>query len=158
MKLFGDGGTPNELSIPGVEKSSISSLNMMPVLLPLTLAPKLGKHYSMHDSHSNIVVSVVYGPSINTHNIPTSFKPIRRLDHNNIGECMQMSLLTSLDVGLSQPINGPHRHRHDNISIYSVQYLLFEVYVSGSHDYRNQNCLGDGSLYGLPFLKYQTIL
>ena len=41
MKLAGEGGTPKEFTIPGVEKSSISLLNMMPVLLPRTLDPKL---------------------------------------------------------------------------------------------------------------------
>ena len=41
MKFDGEGGTPNALSMPGVEKSSISSLKNIPVRLPRTLAPKL---------------------------------------------------------------------------------------------------------------------
>ena len=43
MKLLGEGGRPYELLWPGVEKSSISLLNKIPVLLPLTLAPILKK-------------------------------------------------------------------------------------------------------------------
>ena len=41
MKLEGDAGIPKELTVPGVEKSSISLLKMMPVLLPFTFDPKL---------------------------------------------------------------------------------------------------------------------
>ena len=41
MKLASDGITPNVLTSPGVEKSSISLLNAIPVFLPRTLDPKL---------------------------------------------------------------------------------------------------------------------
>ena len=41
IKFAGDGGTPNEFSMPGVEKSSISLLKIIPVLLPRHLDPKL---------------------------------------------------------------------------------------------------------------------
>ena len=41
IKFEGDGGTPNELSMPGVEKSSSTLLKMIPVLFPRTLDPKL---------------------------------------------------------------------------------------------------------------------
>ena len=41
IKLVSDGGRSNEFGSPGIEKSSISLLNMMPVLLPSTLEPKL---------------------------------------------------------------------------------------------------------------------
>ena len=41
MKLVGEAGTPYEFTVPGVEKSSISLLKMMPVLLPKTFDPKL---------------------------------------------------------------------------------------------------------------------
>ncbi len=41
MKLDGEAGTPKALVVLGVEKSSISSLKIIPVLLPLTLDPKL---------------------------------------------------------------------------------------------------------------------
>ena len=43
MKLVGEAGTPNTFTVPGVEKSSISLLKMMPVLLPKTFDPKLEK-------------------------------------------------------------------------------------------------------------------
>ena len=41
MKLLGEAGTPYEFTVPGVEKSSISLLKMMPVLLPTIFDPKL---------------------------------------------------------------------------------------------------------------------
>lgn len=41
IKLDGEAGTPNALLVPGVEKSSISLLNKMPVFVPRTLEPKL---------------------------------------------------------------------------------------------------------------------
>ena len=41
MKLVVEAGSPNEFTVPGVEKSSISLLKMMPVLLPKTFDPKL---------------------------------------------------------------------------------------------------------------------
>jgi len=41
MKLLADGGKPKALTSPGVEKSSISSLNMIPVRRPRTFAPNL---------------------------------------------------------------------------------------------------------------------
>ena len=41
MKLLGEAGTPYTLMVPGVEKSSISLLKIMPVLLPTTFDPKL---------------------------------------------------------------------------------------------------------------------
>ena len=41
MKLEGEAGTPKTLTDPGVEKSSISLLKMIPVLWPRTLEPKL---------------------------------------------------------------------------------------------------------------------
>ena len=41
IKFAGDGGTPKEFSMPGVEKSSISLLKMIPVLLPRHFEPKL---------------------------------------------------------------------------------------------------------------------
>jgi hypothetical protein len=43
MKFSGDGGTPNALVIFGAEKSSISSLRMIPVRMDLTFAPKLSQ-------------------------------------------------------------------------------------------------------------------
>ena len=43
MKLLGEAGTPKKFNSPGVEKSSISLLKMMPVLLPKTFDPKLEK-------------------------------------------------------------------------------------------------------------------
>lgn len=41
MKLAGEGGMPNALVILGEEKSSISSLNKIPVLFPVTPEPNL---------------------------------------------------------------------------------------------------------------------
>ena len=41
MKFASDGGTPKLLSLPGVEKSSISLLKKIPVRLPRTFEPKL---------------------------------------------------------------------------------------------------------------------
>ena len=43
MKLLGEAGTPKKFTVPGIEKSSISLLKMMPVLLPMTFEPKLEK-------------------------------------------------------------------------------------------------------------------
>ena len=43
MKLLGEAGTPKAFEVPGVEKSSISLLNMIPVRAPTTLEPKLVK-------------------------------------------------------------------------------------------------------------------
>jgi hypothetical protein len=43
MKFSGEGGTPNAFVIFGAEKSSMISLRMIPVLMDLTLAPKLPK-------------------------------------------------------------------------------------------------------------------
>ena len=43
MKFAGDGGTPNALVIFGELKSSISSLNIMPVDSERIIAPKLSK-------------------------------------------------------------------------------------------------------------------
>lgn len=41
MKFAGDGGTPKAFVMLGAEKSSISSLRMIPVLLERTCEPKL---------------------------------------------------------------------------------------------------------------------
>jgi hypothetical protein len=41
MKLLGEGRTPNSLMRPGVEKSSISLLYVIPVTVERTLEPKL---------------------------------------------------------------------------------------------------------------------
>ena len=41
IKLAGDAGTPKALTVFGVEKSSISLLNRIPVRFPTTLDPKL---------------------------------------------------------------------------------------------------------------------
>ena len=60
MKLLGDGGTPYALSIPGVEKSSIILLNMIPVLLPLTLEPKLQMSQNIHINQGYIKANQLY--------------------------------------------------------------------------------------------------
>ena len=41
IKFDGDAGTPELLLVPGVEKSCISLLKIIPVLLPRVLLPKL---------------------------------------------------------------------------------------------------------------------
>ena len=41
MKLLGEAGTPKELTAPGVEKSSISLLKIIPVRFPIRFDPKL---------------------------------------------------------------------------------------------------------------------
>ena len=41
IKLAGEAGTPKELIVPGVLKSSISSLKMMPVDFDINFEPKL---------------------------------------------------------------------------------------------------------------------
>lgn len=43
IKLDGDAGTPKALTTPGVEKSSIESLSIIPVVLDLIFDPKLNK-------------------------------------------------------------------------------------------------------------------
>lgn len=43
MKFAAEAGTPKEFTVLGVEKSSISLLNIIPVLFPTTFEPKL-KH------------------------------------------------------------------------------------------------------------------
>ena len=43
MKFAGEAGTPKKFVVFGVEKSSISLLNIIPVLDPTTLEPKLSK-------------------------------------------------------------------------------------------------------------------
>lgn len=44
MKFAGDAAKPYALVCPGVEKSSISSFNIIPVLIERLIAPKLEKH------------------------------------------------------------------------------------------------------------------
>lgn len=46
MKLTGDGGMPKALVILGELKSSISSLNMIPVEFERNIAPNLKKSFS----------------------------------------------------------------------------------------------------------------
>ena len=45
IKLAGEAGTPKKLDVPGVLKSSISSLKMIPVDFDINLDPKLKYWY-----------------------------------------------------------------------------------------------------------------
>lgn len=48
MKFADDGSTPNAFFTPGVEKSSISLLKMIPVRFPRYLQPKLKQKTSLY--------------------------------------------------------------------------------------------------------------
>lgn len=50
MKFAVEGGTPNPLTMKGELKSSISSLNMIPLTLDRTSEPKLNKTSSQEGS------------------------------------------------------------------------------------------------------------
>ena len=56
MKLVGEAGTPKKFFAPGVEKSSITLLKIIPVLFPTTLDPKIQNSTTKRvDSHSQDV-------------------------------------------------------------------------------------------------------
>ena len=67
MKFASAGMKPNELTKPGVEKSSITSLYIIPVYLPTYLAPKLSSlnqtlvlYFLIHDRKLEPTSGVIF--------------------------------------------------------------------------------------------------